>query len=242
VFGYLIAGVITMKLAAIASIICSVLCAASIAESRQRILIPSYKVSINYATTENTELVSNAIKKAYLFFKSFGYSETYYFEIVFQKEVLVETVNGDFIRVYGKLGKDNCIYLTEWKEPWLEEQNSYGLKMSKEFYESLIVHEVAHLVAEKIAGRKIETAHSEYIAYVVQLSQMHPELRQAILSKRPQSAFETEAIDLEVMLIDPSAFAVKAYLHHTEGEGQFLKEILNGATMQFKSVANRHFH
>lgn len=227
---------VTIKRVAIASIISFVLCAASIAPGQRGTFISAYRVSIKNTNTENTELVSNAIKRAYDFFISIGYLETYYLEIVFQKEVLVETANGDFTRVYGKLGKDNRIYLTDWNEHWLEEQNSFCLKMSKEFYESIIVHEVAHFIAEKIAGCKIEITHSEYIAYVVQLSQMQSKMREAIFSKCPLSAFETEEINLEVMLVDPSVFAVKSYNHHKGSKGQYLKEILNGAAQKLNSV------
>ena len=227
---------------AIASVFVLVFCAASIAAGQQRTCYSAYKVCINYTNTENTELVSNAIKRVYDFFFNIGYSGKFFLEMIFQKEVRVETSDGDFIRVYGKLGKDNHIYLTDWNEAWLAEQNAYGLKMSKEFYESLIVHEVAHYIAEKIAGRKIENTHAEYIAYTVQLSQMHPKMRQAILSQRPLSAFETEDINLEVMLFDPAVFAVKSYLHFKESKGQYLKEILSGAPQQFTSVAYWDFH
>ena len=226
----------------IASIIVFVLCATPIAAGQKRTCYSTNKVCINSANTENTELVSNAIKRAYDFFFNFGYSDRFFLEIIFQKEVRVENSDGGFIRVCGKLGKDNYIYLTDWNETWLAEQNAYGLKMSKEFYESLIVHEVAHFIAEKIVGRKIDNTDSEYIAYVVQLSQMHPKMRLSILSQRSLSAFKTEDINLEVMLFDPAVFAAKSYLHFKENKGQYLKEILSGAPHQFTSVAYWDFH
>ena len=143
---------------------------------------------------------------------------------------MVERRCGDFIRVIGKLGKDNRIYLTNRHEPWLKKQNAYGLEMSKEFYESLIVHEVAHFIVEKITGGKIKCTLSEYVAYVVQLSQMQPQMRQAILNQRFLPAFKIYEINLEIMLLDPAAFAVKSYLHFKENKGQFLKEILSNDT------------
>jgi hypothetical protein len=54
----------------------------------------------------------------------------------------------------------------------LSGQNAYEMRMTKDFYESSIVNEFAHFIAEKIGHRKIENTLSEYIAYVVQLSQM----------------------------------------------------------------------
>ncbi|MGD9135185.1 MAG: hypothetical protein PVH42_00430 [Desulfobacterales bacterium] len=141
---------------------------------------------------------------------------------------MVESCNEDLIRAYVKLGKDDHIYLTHCKEVWLAEHNSFGLKMSKDFYESIIIHEVAHFIAEKIAGCKIEITNSEYIADVVQLSQMKPSLRQAILSRFPLLAFKTEEINLDVMLFSPAVFSVRSYLHFKESKGQYTKDILSG--------------
>jgi hypothetical protein len=198
--------------------------------AHQRLYCPTNKVCIRYTNPEDIELALNAIRKAYNFFINIGYSETYFLEIVFQKKVLVECLCGRLIRVIGKLGKDNRIHLTNRDEPWLIEQNAYGLEMSKEFYESLIVHEVAHFIVEKITGGKIECTRSEYVAYVVQLSQMKPQMRQAILNQRLLPAFKTHEINLEIMLLDPVVFAVKSYLNYEENKGQFLKEILSNTT------------
>ena len=173
---------------------------------------------------------------------SIGYSKKYPLWIFFQKKVEIETVTGELIRVYGKLNKDNHIYLTDWNEPWLTEQNAYGLEMSKDFYESLIIHEVAHFIAEKIAGRKIENTLSEYIAYVVQLSQMLPTMRQEILGQRHLTAFKTEEINLDIMMFDPVIFGVKSYLHFMQSRGQYLKEILSDAITEPGSIAYWQFH
>jgi len=157
-----------LKSLAIISLIVVILFYAQISSALQSIRCPTNKVCIYYTNPEDIELALNAIRKAYNFFIDVGYSETYFLEIVFQKKVVVECRCGDSIRVIGKIGKDNRIYLTNRDEPWLNKYNAYGLGMSKEFYESLIVHEIAHFITEKITRRKIECSRSEYIAYVVQ--------------------------------------------------------------------------
>ena len=232
---------ICIKAAFGASIIISVFLSESIATALQTICYPEYKVCIKYNNHENIEFALNAIKKAYAFFINIGYFDTYFFEIVFQKAVMAETGANDSIRVYGKLGKDNRIYLTDWNEPWMAGQSSYGLRMSKEFYESLIVHEVAHFISEKIVGHKIETALSEYVAYVVQLSQVGPAIRNKILSKHPLPSFDSDEIHLDVMLLDPMAFAVKSYLHFMQNRGRLLKKILSDDIAQ-PDVAFWNFH
>ena len=219
-----------MKRRAIISLFVFILFYAQITSAHQSIRCPTNKVCICYTNSEDIELALNAIDKAYNFFASVGYSETYFLEIVFQKKVVVESRYGDLIRVIGKLGKDNRIYLTNRDEPWLKGQNAFGLGISKYFYESLIIHEVAHFITAKITGRKIESSRSEYIAYVVQLSQMQPQMRQAILNQSSLSAFKTYQINFDIMLLDPAVFAVKSYLHFEENKGQFLKKILSKAT------------
>lgn len=233
-----------MKSLAIISLIVVILFCAQITSAHQSVSCPTNKVCICYTNSEDIELALNAIRKAYNFFINVGYSETYFLEIVFQKKVVVESRYGDLIRVIGKLGKDSRIYLTNRHEPWLAEKNVYGLEMSKEFYENLIVHEVAHFIADKITGHKIECTLSEYIAYVVQLSQMQPQMRQVILNQSFLSAFKTHEINLEIMLFDPAVFAVKSYLHFKENKGQFLQEILSNAAFfgQNQRLLERPIH
>jgi hypothetical protein len=221
---------LSLKSLAIISLTVFILFFAQITSALQSIRCPTNKVCICYSNSEDIELALSAIRKAYNFFINVGYSETYFLEIVFQKRVVVENRYGDAIRVIGKLGKDNRIYLTNRDEPWLKEQNAYGLEMSKEYYESLIVHEIAHFITEKITERKIECSRSEYIAYIVQISQMQPQMRQAILNQSSLSAFKTYQVNFDIMLFDPEVFAIKSYLHFKENKGQFLKEILSNAT------------
>ena len=219
-----------MRSFAIIFLIVFILFYAQITAAPSNVFCPTNKICIRYTNSEDIDLALSAIRKAYDFFINYGYSETYFLEIVFQKNVVVESRFDDLIRVIGKLGKDNRIYLTNRNEPWLKKQNAYGLEMSKEFYESLIVHEVAHFITEKISGRKIESSRSEYIAYVVQFSQMQPQMRQAILNQNFLMAFKTYQISVDILLLDPAVFAVKSYLHFKEDKGQFLEQILSRAT------------
>ena len=216
--------------------------APSITFGRQLTFYPEYKVYINSTNIESTELALTAIKKAYDFFIGIGYSQTYFLDIVFQKEVLVKTRSDESIRVYGKLGKEGVIYLTEWNEPWLAGQNAYEMRMTKDFYESLIVHEVAHFITEKIAHRKVENILSEYIAYVVQFSQMPSKTRQTILSKHPLSSFESDEISLDIFMFDPAVFAVKSYLHFKKSKGKYLKKIVSDTAEENHRFAYWQFH
>jgi len=148
--------------------------ASALAVSSTPLCYLSNTVCIDNASNEDVELALNAVKKTYVFFAGLGFTEEYKIELFFEKAVRVEVGTGNFIRIYGKLGRDGNVYLTDWNEPWLTEQNAYGIEMSRDFYESIIIHELAHLIAEKIAARKIAITLSEYIAYVVQLFQMQP--------------------------------------------------------------------
>ncbi len=130
---------------------------ASTVTARQSIFYPNFEVCINYADREDIELALGAVQKTYDFFMSIGYSKKYPLWIFFQEKVEIETVTGELIRVYGKLNKDNQIYLTDWNEPWLTKQNPYGLQMNKDFYESLIPQKLHILLLKKSSAAKSKT-------------------------------------------------------------------------------------
>ena len=106
--------------------------------------------------------------------------------------------------------------------------NTYNFEMCEDLYESIIIHEIAHFIVEKICRDKIDPVLTEYVAYTAQLSQMKPSLRNGILNRRLINAFNTDEIYIEIMFMNPLAFAVKSYLHFRNTHGRFLRKILDG--------------
>jgi hypothetical protein len=105
----------------------------------------------------------------------------------------------------------------------------FGMPVDHDLYKSLIVHEVAHVIASKnFAVAQTFIAH-EYIAYVTQLSTMPSVLREKILADLPGDGFTaTEQINLTLFILSPELFAVQAYRHfqRPENGAAFLQRLL----------------
>ncbi len=104
---------------------------------------------------------------------------------------------------------------------------------SQELHSSLIVHEVAHAVAQSnFSPARPPAVCQEYIAYVVQLSTMAAGMRERILARFDAAGFgRDEEICQTVYLISPDVFAAKAYRHFTrDGNGaRIIRRMLEGA-------------
>jgi hypothetical protein len=96
----------------------------------------------------------------------------------------------------------------------------FGQPMSRMLYRSLIIHELAHAVAEwnfRIAEPGI-LAH-EYFAYVFQIDSMPPNLQQAILKQIDVPAFlYTHEINETYYGLNPDYFGVKSYRHFLQAQ------------------------
>ncbi len=94
---------------------------------------------------------------------------------------------------------------------------AFGIPMSPALWQSFVSHETAHAVAEQnfAAGVRRQTA-SEYIAGVVQLATLPPDLRKLILDHYEAKGFDDEReISMALYDFDPAVFAVMAYRHYT---------------------------
>jgi len=93
---------------------------------------------------------------------------------------------------------------------------AFGMPMSVALWQSFITHEAAHAVAEQnfAVGARRPTA-SEYIAAVVQLATLPPDLRDSILARYDAEGFgDPSAITMLLYEINPAVFAVMAYRHY----------------------------
>lgn len=108
----------------------------------------------------------------------------------------------------------------------------FGVGPDERVYASFVAHETAHAVSSgafTICDPSI--AAQEYIAGVVQISVMAPELRQQVLDRYAGDGFDAPVqIHLLIYQIDPARFAVEAYRHFmTAGNGpDFIADLLSG--------------
>ena len=93
---------------------------------------------------------------------------------------------------------------------------AFDMPMSPALWQSFISHETAHAVAVQnfAAGVRRPTA-SEYIAAVVELATLPPDLRQAILDHYDAKGFaDASEISMLSYELNPAVFAVMAYRHY----------------------------
>jgi hypothetical protein len=108
----------------------------------------------------------------------------------------------------------------------------FGLAITRPLYRSLIVHELAHAVADwnfKIAEPGI-LAH-EYLAYVFQIASMPPTLQQIIFEQIDVPAFQhTSEINEIYYGLNPDYFGVKSYRHflQTKDKIALIRRLLAG--------------
>jgi hypothetical protein len=98
----------------------------------------------------------------------------------------------------------------------LTKDTPYANLPLREFYKSLIVHEVVHGVMHQNLTRKPTThAAYEYPAYALQLESLPPEVRESFLRSFDQAALGSNSLFSDpVLFFDPYFFAARAYLHY----------------------------
>ena len=100
------------------------------------------------------------------------------------------------------------------------------------FYESIVVHEVAHQIFRSHIGeRSVSLATHEYVAYALQITSLPPDVRQTFLkplNTKPPADL-SPFVDM-VLLMSPETFGALAYAHFSEfGNGcRILTEIIEG--------------
>jgi hypothetical protein len=93
----------------------------------------------------------------------------------------------------------------------------------RDFYRSLIVHEVVHGVMHQNLTRRLASqAEAEYLAYALQVESLPPDVRDRLLQpfEHADRKAETFLFNDVVLSADPFFFAARAYQHfNAVGEG-----------------------
>jgi hypothetical protein len=125
--------------------------------------------------------------------------------------------------------------------PAMVEATPYALLPHADFYRSLIVHEVVHVVMHQNLIRPT-TTHSahEYPAYALQIESLPADVRDQFLQSFDQQAVKSTALFSDpVLMFDPYFFAASAY-HHFKASSNGcanLAALLNGE-VDFIASAN----
>ena len=104
--------------------------------------------------------------------------------------------------------------------PSLVKDTPYARLPQRDFYRSLIVHEVVHGIMHQNLKRPASShAAYEYPAYALQIESLTRPVRNKFLRSFDQSKIETESLFSDVVLsFDPYYFAARAY-HHFKALG-----------------------
>ena len=137
--------------------------------------------------------------------------------------------------VFGFLDtrRQRVLVTQEAKIESLVAQTPYAELPRRDFYRSLIVHEVVHGVMDQNLKRPAAThAAYEYPAYALQLASLAPEVRDMFLRGLDQGAIRADALFADpVLFLDPYVFAARAYRHfNASADGcKLLNALLQGA-------------
>jgi hypothetical protein len=111
--------------------------------------------------------------------------------------------------------RERVLVAREASVPALIKDTPYASLPLRDFYKSLIVHEVVHGVMHQNLKRKPTThAAHEYPAYALQLESLPTDVRATFLGLFDQAALRSDALFSDsVLFFDPYYFAARAYHH-----------------------------
>jgi len=190
------------------------------------------QVAVSAALSEDAASVCAGARRAVAFLGGIGLTT----DRIIELEVLSPTSDKIPDNVYGcyDAGEDNVKMLAYVACSGLGSgSGTFGESMSRDLYESIAAHEVAHAIATANAAvGGLSRVAQEYIAYVTQLSTMSAQLRGRILARyarvRPDGL---NGIAMGIWLMAPDVFAIRCYKHHLlpGGGAQFIRDLLSGS-------------
>jgi hypothetical protein len=178
---------------------------------------------------EGLRLAQRAAKTAYRFFNRLGYHTKVLIRIKYQPAVLYKWAPDDYERVYGYAEhKSGTIYMTHWDESWLLKHNVFRQKMTPELYQSLLVHEICHLISNAVAEKVLGIAVSEYISYAAQIDSLEKQTIHQITESYLIKPFKTREVNSLNLWDNAHRFGVRSYLHYQNSGGSIVGGILAG--------------
>ena len=149
-------------------------------------------------------------------------------------EIMSEVRNPVGAVIFGQFDpkRERILITHEANIPSLAQDTPYANLPLRDFYRSLIVHEVVHGVMHQNMKRPAEThAAYEYPAYALQIESLEPKVRDEFLRSFDQTAIKADALFGDpILFFDPYFFAARAY-HHFKASANactYLSGLLEG--------------
>lgn len=189
-------------------------------------------IRINPGQFEPTErrLICDAAARAREFFRAFG--------IDIRRSIRIEASHGSDTAGLPHIGSysltDKTVRLAGPNQAASEAAGDtlFGLPLTEALYRSVVVHELAHAIANQhFVDARPSLVAQEYVAYVAQLSTMEPATRDPILQADSLPPYESiDEMSSTYYAMDPSGFGIKVYRHFLslDDPGAFLRGLLSG--------------
>lgn len=201
---------------------------ASNLEDRQCVRI---QIAPGALTTAERNLICRAERDVSAFFNAHGIEQKHTIRV----QIVAEGLDQRFPHIGSYSAEQQLIkMLSQDKALCRQNENRlFGLPMDETLYRSVVVHELAHAIADQNFGYEHPSlVVQEYIAYVAQLATMPPDVKEKILSGSAVTGYETiDEMSCIYYAMDPSGFGIKAYRHFVAlpDPGEFLRHLLSGA-------------
>lgn len=197
-------------------------------------------------TEEQKEQVCRSIKRATEFFDKYGFEvnlEKVVAKIAFSNKVEIPKTDskGNFtygggVRVLALFDRGSgYLEITNEKEPWIRSKGRtfFGLPYNEELYESVVFHELIHLLSKQFYEyENYGHAQEEYIAYAAQIDFMSNDLRQRVLKKCKDGCTFSDEVNINDLVHhqNPHKFGVMSFAHFSSKDGgqKMLKRIYSG--------------
>jgi len=184
-------------------------------------------IIIDAEDAQSFKIAQSAALTAYDFFNGFGYDSRTLITLKFMLVVMYEWTPDKYERVFAYADqKTENVYATQWSEPWLLESKIFGQQMSLKLYQSILVHEICHLISNAIAGKSLGTAVSEYISYSAQIKSLGSTTINKITERYSNKPIKTRQINSLRLWENAHQFGVQSYLHNEESDGFYIGRIL----------------
>jgi uncharacterized protein DUF6639 len=189
------------------------------------------KADMSGASAEEQRIICAAVERTTGLFRQCGFMEFPRIRV----QVETEPVNVCGVDAFGSFDAERqTIRITDAAtcKKLANLNAAYAPLPSDEFYQSIVVHEVAHhFFRSHMNGKKASHATHEYVAYAMQIASMPLQIRNQFLNSFQREPAEdlNPFVDM-LLLMSPVYFGVLAYDHFSApGNGcRVLQEIVRG--------------
>ncbi|MCB1772002.1 MAG: hypothetical protein KDI88_00175 [Gammaproteobacteria bacterium] len=197
-------------------------------DRRDFVTCPAIRIDGSQFAEQDRSLICDAAARAREFFRSFG--------IGIRQSIRIEASSeaGGLPHIGSFSLTDRIVRLTGQRRAGSEMAGDtlFGLPLNETLYRSVVVHELAHAIANQhFVDARPSLVAQEYIAYVAQLSTLETATRARILAANSLPAYASvDEMSSTYYAMDPSGFGIKVYRHFLslDDPGAFLRGLLSG--------------